>query len=311
MRNLVELSVIIVNWNTLENLIDLISSLKHHGGDTSLEIVVVDNCSGDGSIDYLSAAEQSEIVTIANSENRGFGAACNQGVSAASGRYLLFLNPDTRVNSSSISPVLDFYKAAEEVDILGIKLTSSTGELDRNCSRFPTATNLWLKVLKLDKFAPLSSLSINMYDFDHENDRYVDQLIGAYMMMSKELFLDVGGFDERFFMYFEEVDFAYRAHKKGFKSFYSSEHCAMHIGGGASSKVVDRRLYYSLKSRLQFAAKHFSKTGYLATAMLTFFVEPFVRFLHIVMNSKADKLDSISNTARSYLMLLKDRFGIR
>jgi len=274
------LSIIIVNWNAGKQLYECLKSFEaaHRDGFKLNRVVVVDNASTDGSSDCLDNIDI-PLVVIRNAQNRGFAAACNQGAKGSISDYLLFLNPDTRLFEDSLIKPLAFMERPEnqQIGIVGIQLVDETGRVARTCARFPTPSMFFSKMLGLNMLFPRYFPSHFMSEWVHGETREVDQVMGAFFLIRRQLFEPLGGFDERFFVYFEEVDLSRRAHNKGWKTVYLADAKAYHKGGGTSEQVKARRLFYSLRSRIKYGYKHFD--WFSATLLMTgtLFVEPLSR----------------------------------
>ena len=265
-----KLTVVIVNWNAGDQLMACIRSLQ-----SEFPAIVIDNGSTDGSCNSI---EQLENVTlIAVGQNLGFAKACNLGAKHANSEYVLFLNPDAAVFPNTISHSLQAMDAREhaQVGICGVQLANARGKIERSCARFPTPGRLVAQSLGLDRlFKRLSHL---MIEWPHNSIRQVDQVMGAYFLVRKAIFDKLGGFDERFFLYFEEVDLSYRARQSGWKSLYLADAQAFHKGGGTSNQIKARRLFYIMRSRILYADKHFSRPGSWTVIASTFLLEPLSR----------------------------------
>jgi GT2 family glycosyltransferase len=258
---MIDLDIVIVNWNTGPQLRDCLQSILLASPATILRLchcVVVDNASVDGSADSLEALPL-PLTMIRNPENTGFAYACNQGAQLGSAEYLLCLNPDVRLFPDSLAKALLFLQEPqnERVGLLGIQLVDQTGAVQRNVAHFPTPGSLFYQMLGLDRLWPHHFQHHFMTNWDHRESREVDQVTGAFYLVRRKVFEELKGFDERFFMYFEDLDFAYRAKQAGWKSYYLADAQAFHHGGGASDQVKARRLSYVLKSRVLYVAKHF------------------------------------------------------
>jgi GT2 family glycosyltransferase len=238
-------------------------------------VILVDNASTDGSQEY--AAEMPSIVLIRANTNLGFGMACNLGAQQAESDYLLFLNPDAAVYPDTLEKTFAFMQdlANAEVGICGVQLVDETGHVSRSCARFPTPWGFAAHAFGLDKVFP--RIGHLMVEWAHDSTRDVDHVIGAFFMVRRELFESLNGFDERFFVYFEDVDFSYRARQAGWRSVYLADAQAFHAGGGTSNQVKARRLFYSLRSRLLYAFKHFHLLGAMVVLLTTLFIEPITR----------------------------------
>jgi len=298
---LLRLNIIIVNWNTGDLLRECVASIRGASlpaGVALGSIVVIDNASHDDSLSGLGSFEL-PIVVIRNERNMGFGAACNQAVSKAGpSDFLLFLNPDTRLFESSLRTPLQYLLAPEnsDVGIVGIQLLDETGAVARSCARFPRLRQHAAMTFGIDRIFP--SLAQNMHDWPHDETREVDHVMGAFLMTRSPLFQALDGFDERFFVYLEDLDFSLRAHSSGWRSIYLSTAQAFHMGGGSSRKVMARRLFYSLRSRLQFGDKHFSMPARLALWVLTLVFEPIPRFTQLLATGRFAEMRDVFNGYR-------------
>lgn len=298
-----KIDIIIVNWNSGKQLHNCLQSLSlANPKNCELgNIIVVDNASIDGSIEFVGGLDL-PIVILRNNINRGFAAACNQGATGSKADYLLFLNPDTQLSENSLTAPIAFMEQPENrrVGILGIQLVDDEGRVSRTCARFPTPGRFFAKMLGLDRLFPRVFPSHLMNEWDHADSREVDQVMGAFFLVRRSVFEMLNGFDERFFVYFEEVDFSFRARQLGWRSFYLAEAQAYHKGGGTSEQIRAKRLFYSLRSRILYGYKHFSRTAATLLMLGTLIVEPLSRIaLGVVHGSRSE----IIETCRAYGML--------
>jgi N-acetylglucosaminyl-diphospho-decaprenol L-rhamnosyltransferase len=293
------LAVVIVNWNSGALLRECLCSLPAAAPNVPLRVVVVDNASEDGS-EQIESPQGLALTIICNKSNRGFGAACNQGAAACDEPLILFLNPDTRLYPGSLAPALAALERAPDVGIVGVSLEDEQGRVARSCARFPRAYHALSHAIGLDRLWPRSGHF--MAEWDHTDTRPVDQVIGAFFLLRRELFEGLGGFDERFFVYFEEVDFALRARNSGWRSLFVANVRAFHKGGGTSDAVPAKRLFYSLRSRLLFSAKHHGLGERLALTVVTWTIEPCCRAAQLLLQGRWREL---SELAQVYLWLLK------
>lgn len=269
------LTIIIVNWNAGHQLHDCISSIRKYGVPYVTQTIVVDNSSTDGSEKTIQ--DIPGVTVIFSGENLGFSKACNLGAQQAKSEYLLFLNPDAALYANSLPNALAFMQdpANAKVGICGVQLLDESGRLSRSCARFPSALGFVAHAGGLDRLFP--RLGHAMDEWDHAQTREVDQVIGAFFLVRRGVFDALGGFDERFFVYFEEVDFSRRARDAGWRSVYLADAQSFHAGGGTSNQIKARRLFYSLRSRLLYAFKHFSWVGAMLVMLATLLVEPLSR----------------------------------
>lgn len=272
-------SVIIVNWNAGAQLAHVVSSIDkfHHGWVTA--VVIVDNASSDDSLEQLSVLQNLSFtpVIIRNSENLGFGKACNLGAAQTHSDYLLFLNPDAALYPDTLPKTMAYMQAVvnARVGICGVQLRDDAGHLSRSCARFPSVPGLVAHAVGLDRFFP--QLGHFMAEWDHDQTRDVDHVIGAFFLVRRKLFEALAGFDEQFFVYLEDLDFSYRAYRSGWRSVYLADAQAFHAGGGTSNQIKARRLFYSLRSRLLYAFKHLPWMGAAAVLLTTLLIEPVSR----------------------------------
>jgi N-acetylglucosaminyl-diphospho-decaprenol L-rhamnosyltransferase len=303
-----KLDIIIVNWNSGLQLYNCLNSVEKADkfGLQLNQVVVVDNNSMDYSLETVERCKL-PLAMIRNDQNRGFAAACNQGAKNSTADYLLFLNPDTILEYSTLQKTIDFMENIQniKIGILGVQLKDAQGQVCRTCARFPTVKSFYGKILLLNRLFPRKFPSHFMIEWDHLDSRIVDQIMGAYFLIRRELFEQLNGFDERFFVYYEEVDLSLRAKKAGFESYFYAETGVFHKGGGTSDQVKDLRLYYSLKSRILYGFKHFNKHQAFLLFLETVCFEFFIRiFKSIVIFSANDFKECFKAYLRLWLNVL-------
>lgn len=266
--------IVIVNWNSGEQLRDCLASIERYGGDAVRRVIVVDNGSIDGSaeVEY----ESDRYLIIKTGQNLGFAAACNLGARQGSASFVLFLNPDACLHSGTVDAVRRFMlsRSGADVGICGIRLVGEDDRTQRHCTRFPTFRTFLGQSTGLQGRPASIFPPFKMHDFDHLSDRDVDQVIGAFFFIRRNVFDRLGGFDERFFVYYEELDLSLRARDAGWKTRYLSKPTAFHRGGGTTDQVKAKRMFYSLRSRVLYSFKHFSPAASWSVLLLTLVVEP-------------------------------------
>ncbi len=267
--------VVIVNWNSGVQLNSCLHSISIANKSEYVGGIVVDNASTDYSQNAV--ANLPGVTLVQSDQNLGFGKACNLGAQQAQSEYLLFLNPDAAVYPDTLKKTLAYMQdpAHADVGICGVQLIDESGHVSRSCARFPTPWGIAAHAFGLGKLFP--RLGHFMAEWPHDTTRDVDHVIGAFYMVRRELFESLNGFDERFFVYLEDLDFSYRARQAGWRSVYLADVQAFHAGGGTSNQVKARRLFYSLRSRLLYAFKHFSWAGAMLVMLSTLLVEPVSR----------------------------------
>jgi len=250
-------SVIIVSYNSRSVLEPCLDSLKRQSIFARTEVIVVDNASHDGAADMV--REKHPWVRLhAGRKNIGFSRAVNLGIRMALGRHFLILNPDTVVREKSIEKLLDFMEATPDAGIVGPKLVFHDGNLQYSCRRFYNWRVLLLRRTffgKIFKNSPAVAGHL-MLDFDHESTRDVDWILGAAMMVRREAVESVGLMDERFFLYFEDVDWCYRMSQKGWKVYYYPDAVVIHDYARESAQsVLNRSFVAHLASLLRYYEK--------------------------------------------------------
>ena len=291
--------VVIVNWNSGPQLRECLQSFAAVANDdVAARVTVIDNASTDGSSEGLAAPVP--LTVVRNADNRGFGAACNQGAAGSEADFLLFLNPDTRLMPGSFAQPVRYLRAPEneKVGIIGIQLVDADGHVARNTARAPTAWSMVGNSVGLDRLAPRLFPPHFVTDWAHDQTRTVDQVMGAFFLARRSMFEALGGFDERFFVYYEDLDFSQRARAQGWRSVYLSTAQAFHRGQGTTEGATARRTFYFCRSRILYARKHFSTTGALAVTLATFALEPLARL--------AAAPRSASATLCAFAMLWRD-----
>lgn len=285
--------VVIVNWNSGHFLERCVASLFSGNNEQFVNrIIIVDNNSSDGS--GLLINKHEKITLISNKENRGFAKACNQGFKLCDAAYVLLLNPDAALLNNTLQDAIQFLNNRKDVDILGCQLIDEKGMVTPSCSRFPTPIHILFDASGLSKIAPkFFTPATVMTDWDHQESRFAQQVMGAFMLMRINIFERLGYFDERFFVYFEEVDFCKRLSLINGKVFYNTAIKAIHTGEGTTSKVKAFRLFLSLQSRLKYARKHFSTPGFILVWLSTFLIEPFSRTLYLLIKQKPAEVPAV------------------
>lgn len=254
-----KLSIIIVTYNNQKEINTCLSSLKHsldNYGKKS-EVIVIDNASKDATIKTIDTSLTSKVII--NRNNTGFAKAVNQGIRFATGDFILLLNPDTELRRDSIKTLMRCSNN-QDADILEGKSIDSNDKEHGSYVRKPTLLTMIFEYTNLRKIVPGDIIHNKHYykDLDSSTFCEVDAVSGAYMLLRKNIFEKVGFFDERFFMYLEDVDFCVRAKKYGYKVGYCPSSIIEHIGG-ASSKNRDKIRHKSwYQSRRYYANKHFS-----------------------------------------------------
>jgi GT2 family glycosyltransferase len=268
--NIIDVSVIIVSWNTQDILRNCLGSIYEQGGDVTLEVVVIDNASTDGSAEMV-RKDFPQVTLIENSENRGFAAANNQGIAIAKGRYVLLLNPDTIVLDNAIDKTLSFADAHPETAVVGCRVLNPDRTLQPTCFMFPSILNMLLSATYLYKLFPKSRFlgRERMTWWDRTDTRQVDAVTGCFMLVRREAIERVGLLDEQFFVYGEETDWCYRFRQAGWKVMFTPCANIIHLGGQSTQKKATAMVVQLRKSILQFMKKHHGSFIYRTACLLT------------------------------------------
>jgi GT2 family glycosyltransferase len=235
----IDLSIVIVNWNAWDYLKNCIRSIMDHADDIRHEIIVVDNCSADHSVENITACFPN-VILIKNENNVGFPAANNQAFNIGRGRYFLALNPDTLIKNNTLQQSLRVLKNDESIGCVGVKTLKGNGEILLSCAR--SCPSIWSTFWHLFYFDTMFGKwkffeSSDMPYWDHNNSLDVDLLHGGYMMFPKSIYKDIGGFDEKLPMFYEDMEYCCRIRKAGFRIFYLADVEIVHFVGISCSQA--------------------------------------------------------------------------
>lgn len=257
------LSVIVVSYNCLTHLRACLDSLAGQRQALPLEVIVVDNASADGTPAAV-RADYPWVKVIASPDNRGFSWACNRGTERATGQYLLYLNPDTVARGDALAAAVDELESRGEVGMLGVKLRTADGTLDHACKRgFPTPLSTLYYFLGLARRYPTSP-KYAQYTAGHVGEDEispVDAVNGAFMLVRREALEQVGGLDEDYWLYMEDLDWCYRFWQAGWQVLYWPKVEVTHLKGGSSGKHRSWKTNHAFhRGMWLFYAKHYRAT---------------------------------------------------
>ena len=247
-------SVIIVNWNVRDEVCACVEAALADDSKPSLEIIVVDNASSDGSVEALRQRFPS-VRTVANEQNVGFASACNQAAALSRGAYLLLLNPDTRVFRGAIARLARYLDERPCVGGVGPKLLSADGSVQKSCARrFPSVHGWLFHRLQLTKLLPRNPYvaSWEMGWWDHLSEREVECLSGACLMTPRAVFQQLGGLDTSLPMYFEDMEYCLRLMRRRLSVHYLPEAEVLHLGGKSSDKNLSATAILSARAVERF-----------------------------------------------------------
>jgi GT2 family glycosyltransferase len=268
---LLDLSVVIVSWNTRDVIRTCLESVFRNLGDLNAEVIVIDNGSSDHSAQMI-AHEFPQVRLIDNDRNRGFAAANNQGLRIARGRHVLLLNPDTVIIGDVLQETLAWARAHPEAGIVGCQVMEGPTAVQRTCFRFPSPLNTFMWVTGLSGVFPRSRLAGRAAygPWRRDGERDVDVVSGMFMLARRDAIDEVGPMDEKYFVFAEEADWCRRFRDAGWRCVFAPVGRILHVDGGSkSTEQADTRMYVQIqKSVLRFHRKHLGVPRWLAAKVL-------------------------------------------
>lgn len=271
--SVIDVSVVIVSYNTAHLLIEAVQKVKNAANGLAIECIFVDNASSDGSAALIRREFPADAL-IVNPVNVGFGRANNQALALAKGRYILLLNTDAFVAPDTLVKTVGYMDASPQCGILGVRLEGRDGELQPCARYFPTPVNQFLQRTGLHKIFK----NVRMVDdmaWDHATVRQCDWVVGCYYLVRKELVNQIGLFDPRYFLYFEEVDHCFAAKKAGWNVVFYPHTTVVHLGGESaksSGEITQSGRQLSalqVESELLYFRKNHGFLGVLADIALS------------------------------------------
>lgn len=262
-------AVIIVNWNTRELLQQALATLYEKTPNVSLEVVVVDNGSSDGSVDLV-RDQFPDVAIVPLPENLGFAKANNIGFAHSSAPYVLLLNSDTIVLPTTVSGCVAVLDRDPTIGCVGARHLNGDGSLQRSVDSFPSLLNDALSMTELHRLGPVERFLRRRFAWWGEHDREceVGWVNGACMMVRRTVIDAVGALDEGTFIYGEEVDWCYRMQQAGWKVVFTPNAEVIHLGGQAMDQAADRRVHLRYAGQLRFYRRHYSGAQVAALRIL-------------------------------------------
>jgi len=276
LRKLMQLTIAILTYNSERHINDCIRSVLKHFSDSFLqdkyELLIVDNASEDKTIYQIGAlfkkgdvarrnakiklAENTYLIRLA--KNKGFAAGANVASSYAKGDYILFLNPDSVLLQADFESIFELFRSNERIKIIGGKIINKTGITELSAGKFPSLLNLFFLIFGFEKQMKLR--------FSAYHPTFVDFVSGGFMCVEKKAFFKIGGFDEKLFMYVEDMELCFRARKYGYLTYFTPHSILMHEGQGSSSRSFAIVSIY--KGLLYFTRKHKPYFSYIILKQL-------------------------------------------
>lgn len=278
----IDLSVIIVNYNVKDFLQSLLLSLDKALKNITHEIIIVDNASTDGSVELI-RNNFLQVTLINNKKNLGFSKANNLGLKISKGKYLLLINPDTLVSEDTLTEMINFFESRPKVGLAGCKILNPDGTLQLACRRsFPGPWTSFCKVTGLSTLFPKSKIfaRYNLTYLDENKSYEVDAVSGSFMMFTRKVYEEIGGLDEEYFMYGEDLAYCFSIQKAGYNIFYVASTQIIHYKGESTkrSSIDETRIFYNAMHL--FVKKHYS-TSFIVKFILrtAILVRGFISFL--------------------------------
>lgn len=278
-----DLSVVIVNYQTFELTKNTINSILEYDYPFSYEIFVVDNASSDDSLARLRDYFKDKVKFIASKENNGFAAGNNQALRQASGRYQLLLNSDTVVWENTLEDIYCYMEGHEDVGACGCRVLLEDGELDKACKRsFPNVKNSFIRLFHI----PTNSEDddYNLTDLPDDEVYEIDCLTGAFMFIRKDALDQIGLLDETFFMYGEDIDLCYRIKQGGWKIIYYGKSKITHLKGASSKKQKSKLIYEFYRAMYIYYKKHHASESSFIVNWVVYLGIAFLCLLKLFLN---------------------------
>jgi len=263
------ISVITVSFNAREALRQCLEAVRAAAEGPSIDVIVVDNASTDGSADMVEG-QYPDIKLIRNPRNDGFARACNQGIRLASGRFILLLNSDVVILPDALSKMIEMMGRYNTCGIAGCQLRNVDGTIQPSVRDLPSMRGEFAGAFLLDRLFPSSRVfaSYRKPDLNIQTVVEVEQVSGAFLMIRREALDDIGPLDERFFMYYEDVDWCYQVKQFGWTVMYTPECSALHFGGMSANQDISFPYVESARSKVLYFRKHHGLFSMLLVQLL-------------------------------------------
>jgi GT2 family glycosyltransferase len=319
-NEIIDVSIVIVSFNTRDVTRQCLDHVRMHAAAVRHEVLVVDNASDDGSADMV-AAEFPEAHLIRSDENRGFAGGNNPAMKIARGRYILLLNSDAFLAGGALEKTLQYLDDYPNIGVLGCKLTDPDGTMQPSARMLPGPLNKILHITGLAARFPGSKFfgRVDYTWWDHSEPRAVGWVVGAYFLIRRETMENIGGLDERYFLYFEEIDYCLTARRAGWEVVFYPHAEIVHIGGQSTVKVpgkISAKGRQMISIRLTSEFRYYRKMyGWLRLLSIVIIesgwnATVFVKNFFSRSGQAADKMDE----ARTMIQLIRrtlreDRWG--
>lgn len=269
------LSILIVNYKNSATLLDCLDSIYRTTHDLDFEVIVMDNNSRDEGLQAI-REKFSQVCFIENKTNMGFAKANNKAAEMAEGRYLMFLNPDARLTESTVQTMIVRLKPDSATGVLGPKVLNNDGSLQYSCRTFPTVwTGLFNRYSLLSTLFPNNRFTSRylMKDFDHNDTHEVDWVSGCCMMVRKSIFQSIGGFDEKYFLFNEDVDLCHTMKHHGYKTLYFPQAKIFH-----DVTTSNRKAQHNIILKRHIGMSHYIEKHFIGNPIFVFIIHAMIAF---------------------------------
>ncbi len=297
-----KLSIIIVSWNTADLLAQCLASVYAHPPQVSFEVLVVDNASTDDSVSMV-RRRFPQVELLINGQNIGFARANNQAMERSRGEYLLLLNPDTEVKSNALQILVNWLDSQPQTGAVGPRTLNPDGSLQMSAYPAPTLTGELWRLLHLDRLKPYGVYPMATWPLDAP--RPVDALLGACLLLRREVIAQVGPLDEDYFIYSEEIDLCYRLQTAGWQLYWLPTAQIVHYGGQSTRQVAAEMFLRLYQGKLLFFRKrHGWAAGLIYKLVLLFITLTRLVITPLVWLEPASRRRQHLATAANYRRLL-------
>lgn len=280
-----DLSIIIVNYKTFNLTKDCVNSILNSSLSCDYEIIIVDNASGDGSLEKLEEYFKNSfnVRFIPSNINGGFAYANNLAINDSNAKYYLLLNSDTIVEDNTLSNALDYIESHKDIGALGVRVCLEDGSLDKACRRsFPNPTNSFYRLFHIPNRS--NNDDYNLDDLDDDGIYDIDCLTGAFMLIPSNVVDELGSLDETFFMYGEDIDLCYRIKQGGYRIVYYGKVKITHFKGASSKKQKNKLIYEFYRAMYIFYRKHYTEKYSSALNLLVYIGIALLFIVHLILN---------------------------
>jgi len=279
-------SIVVVNYGDPSDVIRLAEELLELIIEGIVEFVVVDNFVNNSFTNILKNSLPKEVVLYKSEYNLGFAAACNIGVELSTGNSLILVNPDAFITKESLVKFIESDKELRKAEKIGVTGINITSEFEKTVigSKFPTLVDLLFSIIGYNR--------IFIYTLIESGTQRIDQVIGAFFCTTRDIWDRLEGLDEQFFVYYEELDFCFRLHQKGYFNYVFTEIYMNHASGAASKNAGPKRMLFQLRSKRLYFDKHFTNTRVIVSAVI---------FLELVLRVLISNKISTFNSSLKYV----------